>query len=428
MFMVTVTIAAIGMVMIMLRSAMHPYKSVKRNPYLDQDEKMSEHEEYKSYVGYMSEFVNMYKTKDDGDDSSEPTATWSGSMDSKSEEEKPLSPTTPAISWENHVSSPGSNNGEEDHNKGARPSSLMFSPPNRDPERNFFHLSSPLSSNTNNLSPSSQTMSDAHVDEEEQPLSPETSSIVWDNDWEQKVNKQLTGSSPLGPGSTAGRMMLSSPVPDEVNDEEQLLSPETPVISWDDMKLERKASAATPSSAVSNDSIPSLHSDSSKPDDVADSLRAMGFIGALFGSPAPKIWHDDGENLDAVPSISWDEKSLSPVSSRVNSPDAMNAGVASYANNDEETPLSPESSLARASFSSQVGTFRPRFTPQLKAQPISKYHDELEQMTPQARDDEEAVSDENERSTSKGFNVLRFGSPDFLFPFRGAATDYKKID
>ena len=76
MFMVTVTVAAIGMVMIMLRSAMHPYKSLRRNPYLDQDEKISEHDEYKTYVGYMSEFVNMWKGKD-GDASSEPTATWS---------------------------------------------------------------------------------------------------------------------------------------------------------------------------------------------------------------------------------------------------------------------------------------------------------------------------------------------------------------
>ena len=64
MFMVTVTVAAIGMVMIMLRSAMHPYRSVKRNPYLDQDEKISEYDEYKSYVSYTSEFVNMLKKKD----------------------------------------------------------------------------------------------------------------------------------------------------------------------------------------------------------------------------------------------------------------------------------------------------------------------------------------------------------------------------
>ncbi len=495
MFMVTLTMATIGMVMIMLRSAMHPYKSVKRNPYLDQDDKISEYEEYKSYVGYMSEFVNMWKKKD-GDYSSEPTATWSGSLDSRSEEEKSLSPTTPAISWENHVIRPasiqsgtGSNNGEDYHNSKTprvRPSSLMFSPRNRGSERNFFDLRSPLSSNSYNMSVSSQSMSDAHSDEE-QPLSPETPSIVWDNDWENKVNRCLAGSSPLSLGSNGGIMMLS-PVPGVINDEEQPLSPENPSISSNSINLEKKNSAATPSSTVSSSSMPSLHSDNfneidvtTQPDsnDVADSLLSVGFLGAVLGSPAPSslrkkkkknanLWHG-GELVDAVPSISWDENMLSPgtlsVSSLVNSPDATNDKAnnvegedklllvspkesfgkknfdmrpppssmtspsedTSNSNNDDELHLSPESSLGRNNYSSRAGTIRTRFTPQLKVQTILNEQDELEQLTPQARDDQEAVPEE--RSISKRFNVLRFGTPDFLSPLRrGAARDYKKIE
>jgi len=506
MFMVTVTVAAIGMVMIMLRSAMHPYKSLRRNPYLDQDEKISEHDEYKTYVGYMSEFVNMWKGED-GDASSEPTATWSGSMHSKSEEEKPLSPTTPGISWKDDVFrptsfllSPGSNNGEVGHNAKTprvRPSSLMFSPANRASERNYFNMHSPLSSNSSIVSPSSQIMPDIHEDEE-QALSAEPPSIVWDNNWGSSVNKRFAGSSPLSLGSNGGRMTLS-PVPDVVNDEEQPLSPETPAVSWIGNKLVERNNVATPSSVVSKDSIPSLRSgnfseidDNTQPDsnEVADSLLAVGLMGAVLGMPAPNtvrkkkkknanLWQDDGEDVDEIPSMSSDEEdTASPESlsaSRVNSPNAMNDKVGnverdtnlllasptesvgkkyfdrqppsswsrtnmgsppedkSDTTNGEETTPSEDSSLDRDETSSQVDSLRTRFVPQLKSLIISNViisndSDELEQLvTPQARDDQEVVSDE--RSSSKRFNVMRFGTPDFLSPLRrGAARDYKKIE
>lgn len=455
MFMVTFTIATIGMVMIMLRSAMHPYRSVKRNPYLDQDEKISEYDEYKSYVSYTSEFVNMLKKKD-YDDSSEPTATWSGSIDSRSEEEKHLSLTTPA--WDNHVTRPnffqsstGSNNGEDGHvvktpRFSIMPSSLMLSPCDRGTRRNFFNLGSPLSLKSYNMSVSSRGRSDAHVDEE-QPLSPETSSIGWDNDWESKVDRCLAGSSPLSLGSNEGRLMLS-PVPGEINNKEHPSSPETPAMSSNYNNLKKKASASTPSSAISSASIPSIQSNdfndidgTTQPDssnNLAGSLpAAIGFFGALLGSsPAANsnpnkmnadLWHN-GDIVDAVPSISWDENTLSTV----NSPNALNEKVESTSeytsktNNDDELALSPESSRNDSS-SSQGSTIRTRSTPQLKAEFIPNDQGELKQLTPEARDDQEAVS--VERSTTKRFNVMRFGTPDFLSPLRGgAAKDYKKIE
>lgn len=490
MFMVTITLAAIGMVLIMLRSAMHPYKSVRRNPYLDQDEKISEHDEYKTYIGYMSEFVNMWKGKD-GDDSSEPTATWSGSIDeSKSEEEKPLSPTTPAISWNDDVFrpasfllSPSSNNGEVGpHNAKTprvRPSSLMFSPANRASERNYFNLHSPLSSNSSILSPSSQISTDAR--DEEQPLSPETPAYCWGN----KGNNRFIESSPLSLGPNQGRMTLS-PAPGVIDDEKKPLSPETPDISWFGNELVENPNVTTPLSVVSKDSIPSLRSgksvsetdDFTQPDsdEVADSLLYMGLMGAVLGLPAPNavrkkkkksnLWQDDDEDVDEIPSMSWDEddttspESLS-VSSPVNSPAALNGEVNNLEGRDDSllvspteserqpppswsknnmgpTPndksvtsfsrSSPDSSMGRDSPSSQVGSFRTRFTPHLKSQTISNDQDELEQlMTPQARDDQEIVSEE--RSIPKRFNVLKFGSPDFLSPLRmGTARSYKKIE
>lgn len=96
--------------------------------------------------------------------------------------------------------------------------------------------------------------------------------------------------------------------------------------------------------------------------------------------------------------------------------------------NGEETRPSEDSSLDRDETSSQVDSLRTRFVPQLKSLIISNDSDELEQLvTPQARDDQEVVSDE--RSSSKRFNVMRFGTPDFLSPLRrGAARDYKKIE
>lgn len=492
MFMVTITLAAIGMVLIMLRSAMHPYKSVRRNPYLDQDEKISEHDEYKTYLGYMSEFVNIWKGKE-GDDSSEPTAagTWSGSIDeSKSEEEKPLSP---GISWKDNVFrpasfllSPSSDNGEVGpHNAKtprARPSSLMFSPANRASERNYFNLHSPLSSNSSILSPSSQITTDAC--DEEQPLSPETPAYCWGN----TANNRFIGSSPLSLGSNQGRMALS-PAPGTIDDEKKPLSPETPDISWIGNELVEHPNVTTPSSVVSKDSIPSLCSgknvnetdDFVKPDssEVADSLLAVGLMGAVLGLPAPdsvhkkkknaNLWQDDGENVDEIPSMSLDEdtdtaspESLS-VSSPLNSP-AMSDEVnnlegrddsllvspteserqpppswsknnmgrtpndKSVTNSFEETRQSPDSSTRRDSPLSQVGSIRTRFTPQLKSQTISNDQDELEQlMTPQDRGDQDIESEE--RSIPKRFNVLKFGSPDFLSPLRlGAARSYKKIE
>lgn len=513
MFMIIVTIAAIGMVMIMLRSAMHPYRSVKRNPYLDQveNEKMTEYEEYKSYVGYMSEFVNMWKTKNGEDDSSEPTAAWSGSMESRSEEEKPLSPTTPAINWENHVDRPasfqlspgGEECGVKQESHRTAPSSLMFSP-NEGSARNFFNMRSPLSWSSNKLSPSSQILSDEYEDDEEKPLSPETPAISWDNDWENQVNTRLNEASPLSLGENGGRMMLS-PRPDEINDKALPLSPETPALTWDN-----KATPTT-TCAVSNDeeelavarstSVPSLHSGSvseaeadkqpgtHSSNDVADSLLAVSFLGAVLGSPAPNsirkqkkktvAWNDGGEHIDSVPSlqddhdeestrspfINWGESpSPSFVSSRMNTRDAVideddrleregtsfMSGEASLTSptsfkespsngNDEEerfdgedlfdeNPLSPETSLVADKSHIHSDIIRSRVTP--KAQ--STWND-LE--TPQGRDEEETVRGHDqepisgERSTSKLFNVIRFGTPDFLSPLRrDSAREYKKID
>ena len=483
MFMVTVTIAAIGMVMIMLRSAMYPYRSVERNPYLDQDEKMTEYEEYKSYVGYMAEFVNMWKNKDGNDDSSEPTATWSGSMDSKSEEEKPLSPATPAVNWENHVSrpasfqfSPGDEEGGimESHRR-AEPSSLMFSP-EEGPERNFFTMRSPLSWSSYKMSPSSQNISDEHGDEE-QPFSPETPSISWDNDWENMVNTRLTGASPssLRANNEGGKIMLSAS-PDEINDEDLPLSPETVTKDDKDLVVTRSAS------------IPSLHSDSfsselevDKQADVADSLLAVSFLGAVLGSPAPNsirkkeknrtstVWHDDGENVDAVPFIQDDIPPI-PCDENSSSDDAANdevdniegkrtksspseekkyfgafppskGGSPSIYNDveepcDEEIPLSPESSLGEDKSDNWIDTIRSRPTP--KAQSTWNNEDQVhehEQVITQGRDDvdtarandQESLS--GERSTTKRFNVMRFGTPDFLSPLRrDPASDYKKIE
>lgn len=372
MFMIIVTIAAIGMVMIMLRSAMHPYRSVKRNPYLDQveNEKMTEYEEYKSYVGYMSEFVDMWKTKKGEDDFSDPTAAWSGSMESRSEEEKPLSPTTPAINWENQVDRPASfqlspadeEGGVKEESRRTALSSLMFSP-NEGSARSFFNMRSPLSWSSNKMSPSSQIISDEYEDDEEKPLSPETPAISWDNDWGINVNTHLNEASPLSLGENGGMMMLS-PRPDEINDGTLPSSPETPALTWNNK------ATATATSTVSNDeeelvvarstSIPSLHSGSSsevetdkKPgthssNDVADSLLAVSVLGAALGSPAPNsirkqkkntvVWNDVVEHVDSVPSseddhdeestrpplINWGESpSPSFVSSRMNTRDAV---------------------------------------------------------------------------------------------------------
>ncbi len=479
MFMVTITLAAIGMVLIMLRSAMHPYKSVRRNPYLDQDEKISEHDEYKTYVGYMSEFVNMWKGKE-GDDSSEPTAagTWSGSID-ESKSEEALSPPTPAISWKDNVFrpasfllSPGSNNGEVGpHNAKTprvRPSSLMFSPANRASDRNYFNLHSPLSSDSSILSPSSQIST--HARDEEQPLSPETPAYCWGN----TGNNRFIESSPLSLGPNQGRMTLS-PAPGAIDDEKKPLSPETPDICWIGNELVEHPNATTPLSVVSKDSIPSLRSSKSvsesdnctqpDSDEVADSLLYVGLMGAVLGLPAPKavgkkkntnLWQDDGEDVDEIPSLSWDEDedTASPESLSVSSP--VNSGrddslLVSPAESERHPPLSwsksnmgttpndtsvtsfsrlsPDSSnLGKDSPSSQVSSIRTRFTPHLKSQSITNDQDELEQlMTPQARDDQEVVSEE--RSIPKRFNVLKFGSPDFLSPLRmGASRSYKKIE
>ena len=471
MFMVTITVAAIGMVMIMLRSAMHPYKSISRNPYLDQDEKISEQEEYKKYLDYTSEFVDMWEGKGK-DVSSVPTATWSGSMESKSEEEEPLSPETPSISWKDDafrptsfLLSPDSNNGEMDTNAktpSARPSSLMFSPAKGVSARNYFNMHSPLSSNSSIVSPSSQIARDA-LDEEQQPLSPETPAMSWDNN-RGSVDKRIAGSSPLSLGPNDGRMMLS-PVPDVIDDERKPLSPETPAISWVGNELVESPNESTSSSEVtSTESIPSLRSGNNfnetgfdaqpNSNEVADSLLAVGFMGAVLGSPAPtsvckkkktnnNLWLDKGE--EEMPSMVGDD--VDTASSRLNSPDNVTHSEGSDDSlsvsprdsegknffdrqskmgsphedksdsiTPEETRLSPDSSLK--------GSIRTRFTPQLKSQNISNGQVEMGQTTPQARDDQEVVSEER----SKRFNVLRFGSPDFLSPFRGVARDYKKIE
>jgi hypothetical protein len=201
MFMATITIAAIGMVMIMLRSAMHPYQSLKRNPYLDQDEKVSEREEYNTYVGYMADFVNMWKNKED-DGLSDQTRTFSGSINTKSEEEKPLSPTTPAINWENQLTRPELKYDDDVDEV----SSLMFSPKGGS-ERNFFNTHSPLSRGCNKIGESSQNTLDSHGDEET------PSTISWDNDWVNKVNRYSTSAlgmalsprSPLSPSSKVSK-------------------------------------------------------------------------------------------------------------------------------------------------------------------------------------------------------------------------------
>ena len=258
-------------------------------------------------------------------------------------------------------------------------------------------------------------------------------------------------------------------------------------ISWAGDKLVEHPNVTTPLSAASKHSIPSICSgndlsetdDYTQPDsnDVADSFLAVGLMGAVLGMPAPNavrkkkkntnLWQDDGENVDEIPSMSWDEDTASSeslsVSSPVNSPAAMNEEVnnlegrgdsllvspteserqpspswntdsmgptpndESVTNFFEERRLSPDSSMGRDSPSSQVGSVQSRFTPQLKSQTISNNQDELEQlMTPQARDDQDTLLDE--RSIPKRFNVMRFGSPDFLSPLRRSARDYKKIE
>ena len=493
MFMVIITLAAIGMVLIMLRSAMYPYKNMKRNPYLDQDEDLPEYEEYKSYVGYMSEFVNMWKGKGD-DESSEPTATWGGSIDSKSEEEKPLSPTTPGISWENDLFrpaslllSPRSNNGEVGHNTKTprvRPSSLMFSPYNGASEsaRNYFNLYSPLSENSSSFVATSQSIPDVH-DDEEQPLSPETPSIVWDkNGWESNSNNRIDKSSPLCLGSNASRMFFSPPQ-DVSKDEVEPLSPATHATDIDN--VEGKVNPETPSSTASKDSVPSIgefdaysetinsepnHSASTSKD-VAESLLAVGFMGAVLGLPAPNALGKKAENpnlwqendVDEMPSLSFDddvdmdlfvrksasssvdilgdetenltlkgnrEKELAVLptdSSRsehfMHSPSTIKDTAG--AKSDAETHPSPVGTLD--SISSQDSLFRARFTPQFKLQSIPQVQDQNKQSaSPQERDDKEEVSDE--RSIPKRFNVIRFGTPDFFSPLRRGARDYKKIE
>ena len=94
----------------------------------------------------------------------------------------------------------------------------------------------------------------------------------------------------------------------------------------------------------------------------------------------------------------------------------------------DENPLSPETSLVADKSHIHSDIIRSRVTP--KAQ--STWND-LE--TPQGRDEEETVRGHDqepisgERSTSKLFNVIRFGTPDFLSPLRrDSAREYKKID
>ncbi|KAL7553333.1 hypothetical protein ACHAWF_018175 [Thalassiosira exigua] len=64
-FMITVTfaISVCGMIMIMLRSAMYPFKKVDASPSSD-DENQDEWMEYQDYLRYMSSFVNMWGGND----------------------------------------------------------------------------------------------------------------------------------------------------------------------------------------------------------------------------------------------------------------------------------------------------------------------------------------------------------------------------
>ena len=56
-FLIMLTICLVGMVMIMTRSAMYPYKMVFSSPSPDGDD--DEWEEYQAYLQYMASFVNM---------------------------------------------------------------------------------------------------------------------------------------------------------------------------------------------------------------------------------------------------------------------------------------------------------------------------------------------------------------------------------
>jgi len=61
MFSIMFGINVVGMVMIMLRSAMYPYKKVYASSNLDdEDDEEDEWEEYQAYLGYMASFVTMW--------------------------------------------------------------------------------------------------------------------------------------------------------------------------------------------------------------------------------------------------------------------------------------------------------------------------------------------------------------------------------
>mmetsp|Transcript_35885 Transcript_35885/g.86614 ORF Transcript_35885/g.86614 Transcript_35885/m.86614 type:complete len:732 (+) Transcript_35885:159-2354(+) len=69
-FLIMLAISGIGMIMIMMRSAMYPYKRVYASSTLDStlDENEDEWEEYQAYLGYMANFVTMWGGNAAGDD------------------------------------------------------------------------------------------------------------------------------------------------------------------------------------------------------------------------------------------------------------------------------------------------------------------------------------------------------------------------
>lgn len=82
MFLIMLSISVVGMVIIMLRSAMYPYKKVYASSSLD-DEEDDEWEEYQAYLRYMTNFVTMWGGNNADDDDADMTK--SGTYDTSSE-------------------------------------------------------------------------------------------------------------------------------------------------------------------------------------------------------------------------------------------------------------------------------------------------------------------------------------------------------
>lgn len=106
MFKIMFGINVVGMMMIMLRSAVYPYKEVYGSSTLEDEE--DEWEEYQAYLQYMSSFINIWggsAADEDAVASKTGTASTESIVDSRpntpgsflNDEETPLSPQTPAL-------------------------------------------------------------------------------------------------------------------------------------------------------------------------------------------------------------------------------------------------------------------------------------------------------------------------------------------